>query len=51
MLAAASKIPNVTVKTGEKEIVIAILAINIFTPTTELKPQGEKILGKVGSFF
>ena len=51
MLAAASKIPNVTVKTGEKEIVIAILAINIFTPTTELKPQGKEILGKVGSFL
>jgi outer membrane protein OmpA-like peptidoglycan-associated protein len=51
MLAGASKIRNVTVKTGEKEIVIAILAINIFTPTTELKPQGKEILGKVGSFL
>lgn len=51
MLAAASKIPDVTVKTGEKEMVIAILAINIFTPTTELKPQGKEILGKVGSFL
>ncbi len=51
MLAAASKIPNVTVKTGEKEVVITILAINIFTPTTELKPQGKEILGKVGSFL
>ncbi len=51
MLATASKIPNVTVKTGEKEVVITILAINIFTPTTELKPQGKEILGKVGSFL
>ena len=51
MLAAASKIPHVTVKTGEKEIVIAILAINIFTPTTELKPLGKETLGKVGSFL
>jgi outer membrane protein OmpA-like peptidoglycan-associated protein len=51
MLAAASKIPNVTVKTGEKEMVLAILAINIFTPATELKPQGKEILGEVGTFL
>lgn len=51
MLAGASKILNVTVKTGEKEIVITILAINLFTPATELKAQGKEILDNVGNFL
>ncbi|MCJ7493759.1 MAG: OmpA family protein [Deltaproteobacteria bacterium] len=51
MLAGASKILNVTVKIGEKEIVITILAINLFTPATELKAQGKEILDNVGNFL
>ena len=51
MLAGASKIPNVTVKTGEKEIFITVLAINLFTPATELKAQGKEILDTVGGFL
>jgi outer membrane protein OmpA-like peptidoglycan-associated protein len=51
MLAGASKIPNVTVKTGEKEMVITILAINLFTPATELKAQGKEILDNVGGYL
>ncbi|MFH1758809.1 MAG: OmpA family protein [Pseudomonadota bacterium] len=51
MLAEASKIPRVTVKTGEKEIIITILAINLFTPATELQTDGKTILDSVGNFL
>ena len=51
MLAGAGKIPNVAVKAGEKEIAVTVLAINLFTPTTELKPEGKKILDDVGHFL
>jgi outer membrane protein OmpA-like peptidoglycan-associated protein len=51
MLAGATKIPNVTVKAGEKEMVITILSIYLFTPSTELKPEGKNILDNVGNFL
>jgi outer membrane protein OmpA-like peptidoglycan-associated protein len=51
MIAGASKIPNVTVKTRENEIILTLLTIDIFTPATELKPQGKEILENMGSFL
>jgi outer membrane protein OmpA-like peptidoglycan-associated protein len=51
MFAGASKIPNVTVKAGEKEIAITILVINLFAPAMELKAEGKKILDNMGNFL
>jgi outer membrane protein OmpA-like peptidoglycan-associated protein len=51
MLAEAGKIPQATVKAGDKEMVITILAINLFTPATEINDSGKKVLDQVGSFL
>lgn len=51
MLAEAGKIPTATVKTGEKEMVITLLVINLLTPASELKPSGKEILDQVGNFL
>ncbi|MDI6755537.1 MAG: OmpA family protein [Thermodesulfobacteriota bacterium] len=51
MLATAGKIPNVTIKTGEKEIFITILVIDLFTPANELKTSGKEILDNLGNFL
>jgi outer membrane protein OmpA-like peptidoglycan-associated protein len=51
MLAEAGKIPQATVKAGDKEMVITILAINLFTPATEISDSGKKVLDQVGSFL
>ncbi len=51
MLAGASKIHNVTVKTGEKEMIITLLVINLLTPASELKASGKEILDQVGNFL
>lgn len=51
MLAQASKIPKTTVRSGDKEIVITILAINLFTPSIELTASGKELLDSLGSFL
>lgn len=51
MLAEAGKINWATVKSTGKEIIITILAANLFTPATELKPSGKEILDQVGKFL
>ena len=51
MVAEAGKIPNAAVKAGDKKIVITLLAVNLFTPANELKPEGKKTLDRVGTFL
>ena len=51
LLADASRIPQATVRTTEKEVIITILAINLFTPANEVKPAGKSVLDGVGSFL
>jgi len=51
LLTEAAKIPQATVKTGDKEVVITILAINLFSPSIELTPSGKGILDGVGTFL
>jgi outer membrane protein OmpA-like peptidoglycan-associated protein len=51
MISEASKIPSTTVKTGEKEIVITIVAVNLFTPQNEVSPSGKGILDPLGKFL
>jgi outer membrane protein OmpA-like peptidoglycan-associated protein len=51
LLADAGRIPQATVRTTEKEVIITILAINLFTPANEVKPAGKSVLDGVGSFL
>jgi outer membrane protein OmpA-like peptidoglycan-associated protein len=51
MLAEASRIPQAAARATDKEIVITILAINLFTPGNEVKPAGKTILDGVGAFL
>jgi len=51
MLAEAGKISRATVTASEKEVVITILAINLFTPSIEISGAGKEILDQVGSFL
>ncbi len=51
MLAEAGKISQATVKSGDKELVIMVLAINLFTPAMEISASGKAILDQVGEFL
>jgi outer membrane protein OmpA-like peptidoglycan-associated protein len=51
MLVEAAKISQATTKAGEKELVISILAINLFTPAMEISGPGTGILDQVGGFL
>ena len=51
MLAEASKIPQATARSGDKEIVITLLAINLFTPNIEITTPGKQILDNLGGFL
>jgi len=51
MLAEAGRIPQATVKAGEEELIITVLAINLFTPAMEISDSGKKILDQTGSFL
>lgn len=51
MLAAASNIPNVAVKLGDKKIMLTILVGNLFTSANDLKSSGKEILGNLGGFL
>jgi len=51
MFTEAGKIPQATVKAGDKEIVITLLAINLFTPQNELHDSGKTLLDQVGNYL
>jgi outer membrane protein OmpA-like peptidoglycan-associated protein len=51
MLVEAAKISQATTKAGEKELVITILAVNLFTPAMEISGSGTGILDPVGEFL
>jgi len=51
MLTEAGKIPQSIVKAGNKEIVITLLAINLFTPQNELHDSGKTLLDQVGNYL
>jgi len=51
MLIEAGKIPQATVKAGDEEIVVTLLAINLFTPQNELHASGKTILDQVGNYL
>lgn len=51
MLIEAGKIPRATVKAGDEEIVVTLLAINLFTPQNELHASGKTILDQVGKYL
>jgi OOP family OmpA-OmpF porin len=51
MLVEAAKSPQATTKAGEKELVISILAINLFTPAMEISGSGKGILDQLGGFL
>jgi len=51
MLTEAGKIPQSTVKAGDREVVITLLAINLFTPQTELAASGKTILDQMGNYL
>jgi outer membrane protein OmpA-like peptidoglycan-associated protein len=51
MLIEAGKIPQTIVKAGDKEIVVTLLAINLFTPQNELHDSGKTLLDQVGKYL
>jgi outer membrane protein OmpA-like peptidoglycan-associated protein len=51
MLIEAGKISPATVKSGDKELVITVLAINLFTPALEISASGKAVLDQVGEFL
>ena len=51
MLTEAGKIPQASAKAGDKESIITILAINLFTPAMEISGSGTGILDQVGGFL
>jgi len=51
MMVEASKIPQASAKAGDKELIITILAINLFTPAMEISGPGTGILDQVGIFL
>ena len=51
MLTAAGKIPKVTVRAGDKKIVMTILAIHLFNSANDLTPASKEILDSVANFL
>ena len=51
MLTAAGKIPKVTVRAGDKKIVMTLLAIHLFNSANDLSPAGKEILDSVANFL
>jgi len=51
MLAAAGKIPKVTVRAEDKKIVMTILAIHLFNSANDLMPAGKEILDSVANLL
>ena len=51
MLADAGKISQATAKATDQEMVITLLAINLFTAQNELHSAGKKVLDQVGDYL
>lgn len=51
MLAEAAQIPQATVRAAGGEVVLTLLAVNLFTPRNELHSQGKAVLDKVGDYL
>lgn len=51
MVMAANKISRVIVNSTGKEIILTILAIDLFTPDMALKTSGKEILNQIGNFL
>ena len=51
LLTAAGKIPKVTVRAGDKKIVMTIPAIHLFNSANDLTPAGKEILDSVANFL
>jgi outer membrane protein OmpA-like peptidoglycan-associated protein len=51
MLIAAGKIPKVTVRAGDKKIVMTISAIHLFNSANDLTPAGKGILDSVANLL
>lgn len=51
MVAEAGRIPQAAVRTTDREIILAIPAVNLFTAKNELHDGGRAILSHVGAFI
>ena len=51
LVAEASRIPQATVRSGEKEVILTVLALNLLTASQDLKPSGKPILDQVGALL
>jgi outer membrane protein OmpA-like peptidoglycan-associated protein len=51
LLAAASNIPDVAVKLGDKKIILTVLISNLFTPANDFKSSGKEILSNLAKFL
>jgi outer membrane protein OmpA-like peptidoglycan-associated protein len=51
MLADAAKIPETTIRSANGEMVVTLLAINLFSSKNELHAQGRALLDKVGIYL
>jgi outer membrane protein OmpA-like peptidoglycan-associated protein len=51
LMAEAGRIPQATVHTGEKEVVLTVLALNLFTASQDMKPSAKPILDRVGALL
>jgi outer membrane protein OmpA-like peptidoglycan-associated protein len=51
MLADAAKIPQASVRMADKEMIISLPIVNLFTSKNELHPQGKTVLDSVGSYL
>jgi len=51
MLADAAKIPQTTVRSTDREIVISLPTVNIFSANNEIHSQGKAILDQVGVYL
>jgi outer membrane protein OmpA-like peptidoglycan-associated protein len=51
MLTDAQKIPQASVRSSEKELVISLPTVNLFSPKNELHASGKAILDQVGAFL
>ena len=51
MLSEIGAIPRVSVTTRDKKIIITVLVINLFTPTSDLTTSGRETLDGIGNFL
>jgi outer membrane protein OmpA-like peptidoglycan-associated protein len=51
MLAEAAQIPQTAVRSAGGEIVLTLLAVNLFSPKNELHDEGKTILDRVGAYL